>query len=86
MILSAATASGTAGGIFFSLYPDLDNIGGSADSRVDGYRLTGTVAHTGAALHTGIEINNMGLLLFHFKNPVGADFRTQAAANALFLV
>ncbi len=37
-------------------------------------------------LAEGIEINNMGFVLPHFKNRMGADFGAQAAADALFFI
>jgi hypothetical protein len=63
---SAASAP-AAGGLFFSLYPDLDNIGGSPHPRTDGNGLGRAVVYAGAAFHAGIEIRNTGLVPVHFK-------------------
>ena len=82
----AASASGAAGCVFFSLYPDLDNIGGSADTRIDGYCFRRAVAHTGPAFHARIEINDMGFFFPYFKNRVRAYRGAKAASDALFFV
>jgi hypothetical protein len=54
--------------MLFALYPDLDNIGGSADPRINRNGIRGAVGHTGPAFHAGIEINYVSLLLLNFKN------------------
>jgi hypothetical protein len=54
--------------MLFTLYPDLDNIGSSANPRINNYGICGTVGHTGPTFHACVVINEMGLLLPHFKN------------------
>jgi hypothetical protein len=83
--LSTAPAVAT-GCIFFSLYPDLDNIGSSANTRTDGYGVRRAVVNTGTAFHAGIKINNMGLVPPHFKNSLRTDFRAQAAPDTFFFI
>jgi hypothetical protein len=51
-----------------AFYPDLDNIGSSANPRINHNGIRGAVGHTGPTFHACIEINEMGLLLLHFKN------------------
>ncbi len=72
--------------MLFAFYPDLDNIGSSANSRIDDNGLRRTVGHTGSTFHACIEINEMGPLITHFKNCLGADFSAQASANAFVFV
>jgi hypothetical protein len=54
--------------MLFALYPDLDNIGSSANARINHNGICGAVGHTGTAFHAGIEINEMSLLVLQFKN------------------
>jgi len=84
MTISAAPFA--AGCIFFSFYPDLDNIGGSAHPGGDVQGLGGAVVHTGPAFHACIEINDSGLVVIHFKDLVGADLGAQSAAHTFFQV
>jgi len=83
--LSAAPAI-SAGCIFFALYPDLDNIGGSANPGVDRQGSGGAVGHTGTAFHTGIKIHDLSLGVVHLQHMVGTDFCAQAAADTLLCV
>jgi hypothetical protein len=82
----SAAFTRAAGRMFFAFYPDLDNIGRSADPGIDHNGIRGTVGHTGATFHAGIEIDQVGLLVPHFKNRMGTDLGTQAAADAFFFV
>jgi hypothetical protein len=82
---SAAPAS-TTGGFFFSLYPDLDNIGGSPHPRTDGNGLGRAVVYAGAAFHAGVEIYNTGSALPHFKHCLGADFGAKPASHTFVRV
>jgi len=84
MVWSAASTA--AGGIFFPLYPDLDNITGSANPRAHGYCVRRTVVDTGATLHAGIKINDIGFVLPHFKNRPGTYLGTQGAADTFFFI
>jgi hypothetical protein len=54
--------------MLFAFYPDLDNIGSSANPRIDDNGRRRTVGHTGPTFHACIEINEMGLVIPHFKN------------------
>jgi hypothetical protein len=54
--------------MLFAFYPDLDNIGSSTNPRINRNGIRGAVGHTGPAFHAFIEINDMCLLLLHFKN------------------
>jgi hypothetical protein len=54
--------------MLFALYPDLDNIGRSANPRINHNGIRGTVGHTGTAFHAGVEINELSLLVLQFKN------------------
>ena len=72
--------------MLFTLYPDLDNIGRSANPRINHNGIRGTIRHAGPTFHACIEINEMGLMVLHFKYGMGTDFSAQAAANAFFLV
>jgi len=83
--LSAAAAI-SAGCIFFAFYPDLDNIGGSANPGVDRQGSGGAVGDTGTAFHAGIKIHDLSLGVVHFQHMVGTDLCAQAAADALFFV
>jgi hypothetical protein len=53
--------------MLFAFYPDLDNIGSSANPGIDRYSVRGAVGHTGTTFHACIEINEMSLLVLHFK-------------------
>ena len=75
-----------AGCVFFTLYPDLDNIGSSADPRIDRNGMCGTVGHTGSTFYAGIEIDNTCFLLMNFKNRMRANFGAQAAADAFVFI
>ena len=83
---SAAAAAETAGGVFLTFYPDLDNVGGSAYPRVHGQGPHRAVVDAGAAFHTGVEIHNGRFFVFHFKHMLGADMGTQGAADAFFAI
>ena len=72
--------------MLFAFYPDLDNIGSSANPRINHNGICGAIGHTGSTLHACIEINEMGLLVLHFNNCMGADFSTQAAADAFVFI
>jgi hypothetical protein len=54
--------------MLFALYPDLDNVGSSANPRINHNGIRRTIGHTGTTFHACVEINEMGLLLLHFKN------------------
>ena len=54
--------------MLFTLYPDLDNIGSSSNPWINHNGIRGAVGHTGPTFHARVEINDMGLLLLHFKN------------------
>jgi hypothetical protein len=82
--LTAAAIS--AGCIFFSFYPDLDNIGSSANPGTDLECIGRAVGDTGAAFHTGVEIDDNSLFVPHFHDVVGADMGAEAAADAFFRV
>ena len=64
----SATFTAAARRMLFAFYPDLDNIGSSANSRIDDNGLRRTVSHAGSTFHACIEINEMGPLITHFKN------------------
>jgi hypothetical protein len=83
-VLTASAAA--AGSVLFSLYPDLDNVGGSAHSRVNGNGAGGAVVNTGAAFHAGVVINKTGLVFLHLKNRMWTHLCAQGAADAFFFV
>ena len=64
----SAAFTAAAGRMLSAFYPDLDNIGSSANPRINHNGIRGAVGHTGPTFHACIEINEMGLLLLHFKN------------------
>ena len=72
--------------MLFTIYPDLDNIGSSANPRIDHNGIRGTVGHTGPTFHAGVEINETGLMVLNFKYGMGTDFSAQPAADAFVLV
>ena len=80
------TAAVTAGGVFLSFYPDLDNIGGSPHPGTDGYGIHRAVADTGPTLHAGVEINNPGFIFMHLKHGMGTDLGAQSAADASLFI
>ena len=64
----SATLTASAGRMLFAFYPDLDNIGSSANPGIDRNGICGAVGHTGPTFHAGVEINEMSLLVLQFKN------------------
>ena len=72
--------------MLFAFYPDLDNIGSSANPWIDRDGIRRAVRHTGPTFHAGVEINELSLPVLQFKNWMGADFSAQAAADTFILV
>ena len=72
--------------IFFAFYPDLDNIGRSANPWIDLKRTGRTIGDTGTALHAGVKIDDSSLSVLHFHDALGADMGANATANAFFRV
>ncbi len=72
--------------MLFAFYPDLDNIGGSANPRIDRKGAGGAVDDTGPAFHAGVEIHDPGCSGAAFPGLVGTDFSAQAAPDALVRV
>ena len=54
--------------MLFAFYPDLDNVGSSANPWINLNGIRGAVGHTGTAFHAGVEINELSLLVLQFKN------------------
>jgi hypothetical protein len=64
----SAAFTASTGSMLFAFYPDLDNIGSSANPWIDRNGIRGAVGHTGPTFHAGVEINYVSLLLLNFKN------------------
>lgn len=83
---STAAPARSAGRIFLTLDPGLDDVGGTADSR--GYRdgRGGTIEGARPAFHTAVAIEQPGLFAVHFKYTMGTHDGAQAAPHAFFTV
>jgi hypothetical protein len=77
----SATPAVSTGCICFAFYPDLDNIGGSANAGVDGKGTRGTVVDAGPTFYARIKIHNFCLFVVHFQYLVGANLGANAAAD-----
>jgi hypothetical protein len=64
----SAAFTASTGSMLFAFYPDLDNIGSSANPWIDRNGIRGAVRHTGATFHAGVEINEVSLPVLQFKN------------------
>jgi len=70
-----------AGSGILAFDPGLDDIGGTADTRINADGAARAVQGTRTALHTAVAIMDDGFAGFQLKNAVGTDNLTQSAAD-----
>jgi hypothetical protein len=79
---ACSAAAISTGCVFFAFYPNLDNIGGSADPWIDFKRTRRAVVDTGAAFHAGVKVDDSRLAFPHFQYMLRTDTGAKATANA----
>jgi hypothetical protein len=81
-----AAAALAARCVFFSFYPNLDNIGRSTNPRINFEGAGRAVVYARAAFHASVKIDNNGLFAVHFQDILRADIGAKAAADAFFRI
>ncbi len=77
-------SANTAGCIFFTFYPDLDNISCSAHSWGHGNSPDRAIVYTSPAFHASIKICNPHSAAITLKHTMGTNLHTKSAAHTIF--